>query len=211
MADDEKKDNQFVGQVTENIEIVEEHEFDGLRRVAESVPVGAWFIVLNEFCERFAYYGGSAPFQNYVQFGPDDGGDQAGALAKGQSVATALSNFFTFFCYLTPLLGALVADQYLGRYRTILLFSSIYMMGWLILTCTATPSALAAGAGFPGYVVSLIVIGFGTGGIKGYSIVFQVDCGLIVYILTPYSQYRCPTLCGSIQDHISLCQDSQFR
>ncbi|KAI9279917.1 POT family-domain-containing protein [Umbelopsis sp. AD052] len=65
------------------------------------------------------------------------------------------------------MLGALIADQYLGRYRTILLFSSIYMLGWLILTCTATPNALAAGAGFPGYVVSLIVIGLGTGGIKG--------------------------------------------
>jgi dipeptide/tripeptide permease len=87
---------------------------------------------------------------------------------NGQAAATALSNFFTFFCYVTPLLGAFVADQYLGRYRTILLFSSFYLTGWIILTCTATLASLATGAGFSGYVISLIIIGLGTGSIKRY-------------------------------------------
>ncbi|KAG1076638.1 hypothetical protein G6F42_025392 [Rhizopus arrhizus] len=50
-----------------------------LRRVAQSLPLAAGFILINEFCERFAYYGGSTPFQNYVQYGPDDP-EQAGAL-----------------------------------------------------------------------------------------------------------------------------------
>jgi POT family proton-dependent oligopeptide transporter len=84
--------------------------------------------------------------------------DPAGALDRGQATATALQNFFTFFCYFTPILGAIVADQYIGRYWTIIIFSIVYMVGWLILTTTSIPSA-AAGAGFPGYVVSLIVIG----------------------------------------------------
>ncbi|RUS27671.1 putative peptide transporter ptr2 [Jimgerdemannia flammicorona] len=141
------------------------HEFEGLRRVADRIPVAAWFIIVTEFCERFSYYGGSAPFQNYVQFPPGDP-NQAGALNKGQSTATALQNFFTFSAYVTPIFGAIVADQYLGRYRTILVFSVIYMSGWLILTATATPAGLAAGAGFPGFIVALVVIGTGTGGIK---------------------------------------------
>lgn len=85
--------------------------------------------------------------------------DPAGELARGQSVATALQNFFTFFCYFTPIIGALVADQYIGRYWTIIIFSIIYMLGWLILTTTSVPTALASGAGFPGYIVALIVIG----------------------------------------------------
>lgn len=85
--------------------------------------------------------------------------DTPGALDRGQSVATALQSFFTFFCYFTPMLGALVADQYIGRYWTIIIFSIIYMFGWLILTTTSLPSALENGAGFPGFIVSLIVIG----------------------------------------------------
>ncbi|KAI8879994.1 PTR2-domain-containing protein [Backusella circina FSU 941] len=168
-----EKDEKKLGQIDISTEIeYDDEEFVSpedtslLRRVPQGVPIAACFILINEFCERFAYYGGSTPFQNYVQYGPDDP-NQAGALGKGQSTATALQSFFTFFCYFTPMLGALVADQYLGRYKTILIFSIIYMAGWLILTATATPAALASGAGFPGYIVSLIVIGVGTGGIKG--------------------------------------------
>lgn len=164
----EMQDSQYIEHVDEEDIVMETHKFDGLRRVAEQIPTGAWFIVLTEFCERFAYHGGSAPFQNYVQFAPEDGRDQAGALGNGQATATALSNFFTFFCYVSPLLGAFIADQYLGRYRTILLFSSFYLTDWIILTCTATPALLAAGSGFSGYVISLIIIGVGTGGIKRY-------------------------------------------
>lgn len=92
-----------------------------------------------------------------IQYGPGD--PTPGKLDRGQSVATALQNFFTFFCYFTPMLGAIVADQYVGRYWTIIIFSTVYMIGWLILTCTALPVSLEHGSGFPGYVVSLVVIG----------------------------------------------------
>ncbi|KAI8969250.1 POT family-domain-containing protein [Mycotypha africana] len=65
------------------------------------------------------------------------------------------------------MLGAIIADQYIGRYKTIIIFSIVYMFGFLILTTTSIPAAQAKGASFPGYIVSLIVIGLGTGGIKG--------------------------------------------
>ncbi|ORY08312.1 PTR2-domain-containing protein [Basidiobolus meristosporus CBS 931.73] len=142
-----------------------EEDISKLRRVADRIPTAAWLIIVTEFCERFAYYGGSAPFTNYVQF-PAGNPDQAGALDKGQATSNAWKQFFTFFCYFTPLFGAVISDQYLGKFKTILIFCSIYMIGWLILTLTAIPPSLAAGAGYPGYIVSLIVIGLGTGGIK---------------------------------------------
>ncbi|KAF7725206.1 peptide transporter ptr2 [Apophysomyces ossiformis] len=160
----------------ETIEVVSKHEYEiydddnidrtKLRRVAATIPLAAGFILVNELCERFAYFGGSTPFQNYVQNPPPTSAeDPAGMLGRGQSIATALQNFFTFFCYFTPVLGAIVADQYIGRYWTIILFSTIYMIGWIILTTTSVPAAIESGAGFPGYIVSLIVIGWGIKGI----------------------------------------------
>jgi len=80
--------------------------------------------------------------------------------------ATGLTTFFQFWCYVTPILGAIIADQYLGKYNTILIFCFVYMIGLLILTCTSIPSALDHGAGLGGFVTAVIVIGLGTGGIK---------------------------------------------
>lgn len=77
-----------------------------------------------------------------------------GALNKGQPVATALTTFFSFFCYVTPLLGAYISDTYLGRYKTICLFTGVYIAGLAILVGTSTPAGIASGAGFPGFVVA---------------------------------------------------------
>ncbi|KAI8372091.1 POT family-domain-containing protein [Choanephora cucurbitarum] len=40
------------------------------------------------------------------------------------------------------------------------------MVGLIILTTTSIPSAIESGAAFPGFIVSIIIIGLGTGGIK---------------------------------------------
>jgi POT family proton-dependent oligopeptide transporter len=95
-----------------------------------------------------------------------DPAEQAGAMGKGQQTATALTTFFQFWCYITPILGAIVADQYLGKYRSILLFSIIYFLGLIILTATSSPMGIESGAAFPGFIVAIIIIGLGTGGIK---------------------------------------------
>lgn len=87
-------------------------------------------------------------------------------MGRGQQTATALNTFFQFWCYVTPILAAIIADQYLGKYNTILTFSIIYLVGLLILTCTSIPTAISSGASFPGFIVGIIIIGLGTGGIK---------------------------------------------
>ena len=67
--------------------------------------------------------GGSSPFQNYIQFPEQTKAQlklvqsgllarQPGALNQGQGLASLLNNYFTFFAYLTPILGAIMADQY---------------------------------------------------------------------------------------------------
>jgi POT family proton-dependent oligopeptide transporter len=66
----------------------------------------------------------------------------------------------------TPIIGAIIADQYLGKYNTILVFCFVYLVGLLILTCTSIPAALEHGSGVGGFIVAILVIGLGTGGIK---------------------------------------------
>jgi POT family proton-dependent oligopeptide transporter len=83
-----------------------------------------------------------------------------------QSGATALTNFFQFWCYVTPILGAICADQWLGKYNTIVLFSSFYTVGLLVLFITSLPAAIEGGYALSGLVVAMIIIGLGTGGIK---------------------------------------------
>jgi POT family proton-dependent oligopeptide transporter len=119
-----------------------------------------------ELCERFTYYGCQGLFQNYIQRKYDGSDGGPGALGMGQKGATGLSTFFQFFCYITPILGAIVADQYLGRYKAIVLFCCVYIVGLLILFLTSLPVALEHGAGLGGFITALIIIGVGTGGIK---------------------------------------------
>lgn len=54
----------------------------------------------------------------------------------------------------------------MGKYKTILVFCAFYWVGLVILWTTSLPVAMANGAGKPGYIVAIIVIGLGTGGIK---------------------------------------------
>ncbi|CAO2657034.1 Nn.00g058370.m01.CDS01 [Neocucurbitaria sp. VM-36] len=140
-------------------------ELKTLRKVGEPLPKAAFLVAIVELCERFTYYGASGIFQNYIAR-PRSGELGRGALGMGHQGATGLSTFFQFWCYVTPILGAVIADQYLGKYNTILIFCFVYMVGLLILTCTSIPSALDHGAGIGGFVVAIIVIGLGTGGIK---------------------------------------------
>ncbi|KAJ5325188.1 Peptide transporter [Penicillium brevicompactum] len=140
-------------------------EKSGLRHVAENLPISAWLVAIVELCERFTYYGMSGLFQNYVQR-PLDGSQGRGALGMDHQGATGLTTFFQFWCYVTPIIGAVVADQYLGKYKTIVLFCIVYMVGLLILVCTSIPTALEHGSGLGGFIVAILIIGLGTGGIK---------------------------------------------
>lgn len=142
------------------------HDLSTLPRVSDTLPWGAFLVAIVELCERFAYYGLSGPFQNYMSNSYHDPNGLPGALGLAQSGATALSNFFQFWCYVTPILGAVVADGYLGKYTTIKYFSVVYMMGIFILFVTSLPWSIERGGAFPGLIAAMVIIGLGTGGIK---------------------------------------------
>ena len=41
-------------------------EKETLRKVPDQLPYSAFLVAVVELCERFAYYGMSGPFQNYI-------------------------------------------------------------------------------------------------------------------------------------------------
>lgn len=110
----------------------------------------------SDFCRRLT--GVSNPYA--------PGSDLPGALGRGQAAATALGNFFKFWAYGSTVIGAIVADQYLGKFKAILVASSIYIIGLIIIVATSKPTAIQEGAGFGGLIAAMITIGLGTGGIK---------------------------------------------
>jgi proton-dependent oligopeptide transporter, POT family len=66
----------------------------------------------------------------------------------------------------TPILGAVIADQYLGRYKTIVIFAGIYAVGLLVLWSSALPVSLHHNARLAGFITAIITIALGGGGIK---------------------------------------------
>ena len=112
------------------------------------MPRGIPFIVANEFAERFCYYGINAILAVYM----------TGTLHFGQARATSWQSLFKAGAYYAPLAGAVVADVFWGKYRTIIAFSIVYTLGCTVLALgPGTPVNLALGLG---------LMAVGTGGVK---------------------------------------------
>ncbi|KAK8692566.1 hypothetical protein V6N13_076023 [Hibiscus sabdariffa] len=140
------------------------------KKPANKEKTGNWkacsFILVSECCERLAYYGMGANLVNYL----------AERLNQGNVAASNNVMNWSGACYFTPLIGGFVADAYLGRYWTIVIFSIIYFSGMTLLTlsssipelkpwcngdvCHATQGQVAV------FFVALYLIALGSGGIK---------------------------------------------
>ncbi|KAF4452338.1 putative PTR2-Di-and tripeptide permease [Fusarium austroafricanum] len=139
----------------------------------------------NYLGERFTYFGLSGPIQNYIKLATlyktmawdsidldnlsnpyDPSSDLPGALGKGQAVTTALGNFFKFWAYASTVIGAIIADQYLGKFRAVCCACVVYVVGLITLVSTSTPTAILNNAGLGGLIAAMITISLGTGSIK---------------------------------------------
>ena len=126
----------------------------------EGLPPGVPHIIGNEAAERFSFYGMKAVLAvfmvQYLHLMDGHGG-----AVMNEAEATANVHLFNGAVYLTPLLGALLADIFLGKYRTILGLSIVYCAGHAALAgmgwCGNSPGWLLAGLG---------LIALGSGGIK---------------------------------------------
>ncbi|XP_063160463.1 solute carrier family 15 member 1 [Candoia aspera] len=128
-------------------------------------PLSIFFIVINEFCERFSYYGMRAVLVLYFKF----------FLSWDDNLSTAIYHTFVALCYLTPILGALVADSWLGKFKTIISLSIVYTIGQAVLSISSindlmdgnqdgAPDDIKVPIAFS--MIGLALIALGTGGIK---------------------------------------------
>ncbi|XP_008300099.1 solute carrier family 15 member 2 [Stegastes partitus] len=128
----------------------------GKKICGTNYPLSICFIVVNEFCERFSYYGMKALltlyFVNYLHWDKD--------------LSTAIYHAFGGLCYFTPILGALIADSWLGKFKTIIYLSIVYVIGHVVKSVGAIPTVGSRDVHIALSMLGLILIAFGTGGIK---------------------------------------------
>ncbi|MFN0053819.1 MAG: POT family MFS transporter, partial [Planctomycetales bacterium] len=108
-----------------------------------------------EAAERFSFYGMKAIL---VTFMTKYLVDSTGGLATMEDAdAKAYYHLFMMGAYFFPLLGAILSDVWLGKYRTIVALSIVYCLGHLALALDETRAGLFLG---------LLLVAIGTGGIK---------------------------------------------
>jgi POT family proton-dependent oligopeptide transporter len=129
---------------------------DASAAVAEKpkLPRQIPFIIGNEACERFSFYG----MRNILV--PFLAGYLLLDVAEGDRPAAAKEVFHIFVMgvYFFPLLGGWLADRVLGKYRVILWLSLLYCVGHAMLAMFEAYK--------PGFYGGLFLIALGSGGIK---------------------------------------------
>jgi dipeptide/tripeptide permease len=144
-ADNSKLQNQ-------NYSKVDDVEKNNETNVPKRYPYVVFLIIANEFCERFSYYGIRTVLYIYLnEF-----------IGINKDTATAIYHAFTMLCYFSPFMGAILADGYIGLYRTILFVSCFYFLGECVLTLTSMKPLGAPNIWGP--AIALIIIALGTGG-----------------------------------------------
>ena len=119
------------------------------------MPASIPYLVTNEAAERFSYYGMRAIL---VVFMTEYLLNQEGALdVMGEAEARSYFHLFASAVYFFPIIGALFADVFLGKFRTIVVLSIVYCLGHFALALDQTRWGLAIGLG---------LIAIGSGGIK---------------------------------------------
>ena len=119
-------------------------------------PAGIPYIIGNEGCERFSFYGMRSILTLYLA--RELYVHHPAFAAAPAAFAKAHFHLFVAAVYALPMIGAVISDRLLGKYRTILWLSLVYASGNLTL-------ALGAHSTW-GVWTGLGLIALGSGGIK---------------------------------------------
>ncbi|MNQ33514.1 Di-/tripeptide transporter [compost metagenome] len=175
-------------------------------------PVGLWYLAFAEAWERFSYYGmqtllvlymvGQLLQPGHIENVAGFGGFRAALEAvygplSIQALASAIFGIYTGLVYLTPVLGGLIADRWLGRTRTILLGGTLMTIGHFLMAFDVS------------FLGALVCLAIGTGCFKG-NIAVQVgalyapednaraDAFQIFYLGISAGVIASPLVCGTL-------------
>ncbi|XP_002000285.2 peptide transporter family 1 [Drosophila mojavensis] len=121
-------------------------------RLEYKYPRAVCFILATKFFEAFAANGMRTIL---VLFLRDD-------LSFTESFSTIVLHIFNFFGQFCPIIGAILADSYMGNVRTISGFCFLYGFGWLLLTMTSVPLVGMSSTAFLLVSISFIAVGNGS-------------------------------------------------
>ena len=124
-------------------------------RKSNNMPKGIPYIIGNELAERFSFYGMKCILIIFMTQYLVNENDILKPMSDTE--ATKWYHLFTSAVYFTPILGALLSDIFIGKFKTILLLSIIYCFGHLSLAIDETRFGL---------IMGLSLISIGAGGIK---------------------------------------------
>jgi POT family proton-dependent oligopeptide transporter len=119
------------------------------------MPRGIPYIIGNEAAERFSFYGMRSILIVFMTSYLMGTNGQLAVMPPNE--AAGWFHQFVVVAYLMPILGALLSDGVLGKYRTIISLSIVYCLGHLALALNDTRIGLFLG---------LLLISLGAGGIK---------------------------------------------
>ncbi|OGX87285.1 hypothetical protein BEN47_11520 [Hymenobacter lapidarius] len=121
-------------------------------------PSSVPFIIGNEVAERFSYYGMRAILPTFLVAQFFNPGHNAALTAVAEARANDFVHSFAALGYALPVVGALLADWVVGKYRVILYLSLLYCVGHALLAAFADD--------LNGFRLGLLVVAVGMGGIK---------------------------------------------
>ncbi|KAB1201223.1 Protein NRT1/ PTR FAMILY 5.4 [Morella rubra] len=128
---------------------------------------GGWnaaiFVIFVEMAERFAFYGVAGNLISYL------------IKELHQPTSTAVQNVNTWVGVSTifPLLGAFIADSFVGRFKTIVVSCVIFLLGTVLLTLSV--SVIPSHSRKAMFFLSLYIISVGEGGHRPCVQTFAAD------------------------------------
>ncbi|MBM0106527.1 MFS transporter [Steroidobacter sp. S1-65] len=136
---------------------------DSVAAASARLPRQIPYIIGNEGCERFSFYGMRnilTPFlvSSLLLYAPE---------AERAGIAKDVFHTFVIGVYFFPLLGGWLADRFFGKYRTVFWMSLIYCLGHACLAIFEDNRT--------GFYTGLLLIAFGSGGIKPLVVSFVGD------------------------------------